>query len=347
MKVFFNNIHYKTTLDIKEKMLMLALTPISFIYSKISDVRVFLYEKNIMKSYKPGILTISVGNLTTGGTGKTPITAEIANYLNRKGYKVAILSRGYGGNLNKKNINMISDGHEIYYSASEAGDEPVWLAQNCPNVCVLTSSNRVQIAKYAEKELQCNAIILDDGYQHLKIKRDINIAVVDNEKVFGNCKVLPIGPLRENIKNIKRSDKIILVSKNPDVSLHDSLEKIKTISSSEILQCIMQPTTVYEINSNEKLNDNSDILAFSAIGQPLQFYNLLRDKFNLVGTYDFEDHHMYSESDVKFLFDLANKSNATLVTTEKDAVKLKCVTNKPIYVLRLEPQIDMEKLIEV
>ena len=148
MKVFFNNIHYKSNLNIGEKILMLALTPLSFLYSKISDIRVFLYEKDKIKSYKHSVMTVSIGNLTTGGTGKTPITAAVANYLNKKGYKVAILSRGYGGKLDKKSINIISDGQNIYYSATEAGDEAVWLAQNCPNVCVLTSSNRVQYVSY-------------------------------------------------------------------------------------------------------------------------------------------------------------------------------------------------------
>ena len=155
-----------------------------------------------------------MGNLTTGGTGKTPITAEIANYFSAKGYYPAILSRGYGGSLQNKEVNIVSDGFKVNYTANEAGDEPVWLAKHCPKTVVLTCASRVKAAEFAKNKLHCNVLILDDGFQHQKLGRDLNIMVVDSEKQFSNSFVLPLGALREPISEIKRADKIIVVNKS-------------------------------------------------------------------------------------------------------------------------------------
>ena len=175
-------------------------------------IRNFLYNKNILKTYNPHTYTVSVGNLTTGGTGKTPITSEIANYFAKKGDYPAILSRGYGGKIPNIEVNVVSDGTSINYTAQEAGDEPVWLAKHCPACAVLTCASRVKAAKFAKNKLHCTKLILDDGYQHRKIGRDLNILVVDSEKQFSNGLVLPLGALREPVSEIKRADKVIIVN---------------------------------------------------------------------------------------------------------------------------------------
>ena len=340
-------------MTLAQKALYTGLLPISFIYSSIAQVRNFLYATNIIKSYTPEILTISVGNLTTGGTGKTPITAAIANHLTQKGYKVAILSRGYGSKLNSKDINIISDGQTIFYDAKIGGDEPVWLAQNCPNTIVLTSSNRIQIAKYAQK-IGCSALILDDGFQHQKLGRNINIAVIDIDKKFGNKKVLPAGPLREPHKNIKRANKIIIVNKNTEKPTKQKINEIctylKTLNkTTSISLCNATVDKIYNIHSGEILSptQNERILAFSAIGQPEQFYNLLKQTgVNIVQTISFADHHSYCEKDIETLFKQAKNTNANiLITTEKDAVKIKNLTQKAIYALKLGIDWDAETIL--
>ncbi len=343
MKTFFTKLHYEKKPIFWEKALVQSLVPISFVYEKLSDIRNYLYKKNILKNYKPDVLTISIGNLTTGGTGKTPITAAIANNLTEKGYKVAILSRGYGSKLNSKKINIISDGNTIFYDANQGGDEPVWLAQNCPKTAVLTSSNRVNIAKYAEKELGCNALILDDGFQHQKLQRDINILVVDSIKQFGNKKVLPAGPLRESIKNISRANKIIIVNKG-------SCENLVNIDLKEYHICNLTTDYIYEIHSKTILeNTNQQALAFSAIGQPQQFYNLAKENgLNIVKTINYADHHNYNEEDIKNIIKQATDKNIQVIlTTEKDAVKIKQLTNHPIYALKLKSKLDLDEILKI
>ena len=125
-----------------------------------------LYDKNIIKPKKVNSFVISIGNITTGGVGKTPVVSEIAKYFIAKGYKTAIISRGYGGKLSNKNINVISDGEKIYYNARLAGDEPFWLAENTKGAVVITSKNRYKAAKYAIEKFGVTKIILDDGFKH-------------------------------------------------------------------------------------------------------------------------------------------------------------------------------------
>jgi len=348
MKTFFTKLHYAKNPDILQKMLAAILSPASFAYCCAGEIRNFLYKKNLLKTYKPDVLTISVGNITTGGTGKTPITAAIANYLSHNGYKTAILSRGYGSKLNPKDINVISDGEKIYFDAATGGDEPVWLAQNCPNTVVLTSSNRVQIAKHAHK-LGCNALILDDGFQHRKLGRDINIAVVDSEKMFGNKKVLPAGPLREGIKNLPRANLIIIVNKGSntesDAIFKDLPEGIP------VIRCGFTTDNIYEIHSNKLLETDSgkNVLAFSAIGQPEQFYKLVRENnLNLIKTISFPDHHRYSEEDVRNIFSTAQALCANaVITTEKDAVKVKNLTDGEIYALKLKADFNPSEIFKL
>ena len=154
-----------------------------------------MYDKRLIRPKKDDAFVISVGNFTTGGVGKTPVVAEIARYFVDKGERVAIVSRGYGGKLNNKNVNVISDGINLYHKADMAGDEPYWLAVNLDGCAVITCKNRVKSAEFAIKELGVTTIILDDGFQYRKLKRDLNVLLVDSEKMFGNEKLLPQCPL--------------------------------------------------------------------------------------------------------------------------------------------------------
>ena len=309
----------------------------SVFYGLGSGFKNFLYDKKILKPKKVNAYVISVGNFTTGGVGKTPVVAEIARYFVDKGERVCIISRGYGGKLDNKKVNVISDGINLFYKADMAGDEPYWLAVNLNMCAVLTCSNRAKAAKYAIKELGVTKIILDDGFQHRKLHRDLNIVLVDSEKMFGNENLLPAGPLREGPEGFKRVDKLVIVSKNTDHTRAEKLAKIMEKKQKvKTLTAKVEPDYIYNIISGEHLEKEAEITALSAIGQPEQFYAFLKD-YKIKNTITFDDHHQYTTNDIKNI-------EGNIVTTEKDAVKLALLGNPNIYALKLKTVLDVEEL---
>lgn len=310
----------------------------SVFYGIGSSAKNFLYDKGILKAKKVDAYVISVGNFTTGGVGKTPVVAELARYFVDKGEKVAIVSRGYGGKLDNKKVNIISDGINLYHKADMAGDEPYWLAVNLNMCAVLTCSNRVKACEHAIKELGVTKIILDDGFQHRKLHRDLNLVLVDSEKMFGNENLLPAGPLREGIEGFKRVDKLIIVSKNTE---HTKAEKLARIMQKkqgvETLVCKIEPDYAYNIISGEHLEKGHEITALSAIGQPEQFYKFLEPDYKIKEKITFDDHHQYTLTDIENI-------EGNIVTTEKDAVKLALLGKSNIYALKLKTVLDINKL---
>lgn len=311
----------------------------SFFYGIGSGLKNLLYDKGILRAHKVGAYVISVGNFTTGGVGKTPVVAEIAKYFVEKGEKVCIISRGYGGKLNNKKVNVISDGVNLYYKADMAGDEPYWLAVNLNMCAVLTCADRVKAAEYAIKELGVTKIILDDAFQHRKIYRDLNIVLMDSEKMFGNENLLPAGPLREGPEGFKRVDKIVIVSKNVDHTRAEKLAKIMTKKQGiQSLLAKVEPDYVYNIISGEHLDKGAEITAISAIGQPEQFYGFLEKDYKIKNKITFDDHHQYSLEDIKNI-------EGNIITTEKDAVKLALLNRTNIYALKLKTVLDVKELV--
>ena len=321
----------------------------SLFYGLISRLKNFLYDNNILKPHKADAVVISVGNFTTGGVGKTPVVAELSKYFIEKGDKPAVVLRGYGGKLNNKFVHVISDGVNLYYSAKLAGDEPYWHSINEDGCAVLTCSDRYKASKYAVEKLGCNIIILDDGFQHRKLHRDIDIVLVDSEKMFGNENLLPAGPLREGIEGFKRLSKLVIVSKNTD---HTKAEKLARIfekkyfnqkqnnnkNGESVLVCKIEPDYVYNIVTGELLEKGCDIKVVSAIGQPEQFCNFLKNDYNITETFLFDDHHQYNPKDI-------NKIEGNIVTTEKDAVKLSAFGMNNIYALKLKTILPVAKLL--
>ena len=310
----------------------------SFFYGTGSRLKNFLYDKNILRPKRVNAYVISVGNFTTGGVGKTPVTAEIAKYFVEKGEKVAIISRGYGGKLNNKKVNVISDGINLFYKADMAGDEPYWFAVNLNMCAVLTCANRFKAAKYAVKNLGVTKIILDDAFQHRKMHRDLDIVLVDSEKMFGNENLLPAGPLREGTEGFKRIDRLLIVSKNVDHIRAEKLAKIiekKQKVKTEL--CKIEPDYVYNIISGEHLDKGTEITALCAIGQPEQFYKFLEKDYKIKNKITFDDHHQYTKDDIQNI-------EGIIVTTEKDAVKLASLNKPDIYALKLKTVLDVEKL---
>lgn len=333
LKTEITKIHYNKE---AKGALVKVLEFASLFYAMGSGLKNFLYDKNILKPKKVNAYVISVGNITTGGVGKTPVVAEIAKYLLSQGKKPAIVSRGYGGKLSNKQINLISDGEKIYYNAALAGDEPYWLAENTKGAIVVTSKNRYEAAKYAIEKFGATHIILDDGFQHRKLHRDLDIVLSDSEKGFGNEKLLPAGPLREGTEAFKRIDKMVIVSKNFD---HTRAEKIAKITQKRMkiptFLCKTEPDCIYNIKTGEKLTDSPEITAICAIGQPGQFIEFLKD-YKIKEIQTFDDHHIYTEKEIP---------SGTVVTTEKDAVKLQNFDKDNIFALKLKINLDIEKLL--
>ena len=333
LKTEITKIHYNKS---AKGLLVKVLDFASLFYGIGSGLKNFLYDNNMLKPKKVNAFVISVGNITTGGVGKTPVVAEIAKHLTDKGEKTAIVSRGYGGKLSNKNVNIISDGNEVFYNAKDSGDEPYWLATNTKGVIVATCKNRYLAANYVIEKYGVTKIILDDGFQHRKLHRDIDIVLMDSEKGFGREKLLPAGPLREGFEAFKRINKLVIVSKNIEHTRAEKLAKIMNKKTGiKTLVCQTEPDTVYNINTGKVLNPENKAIAVCAIGQPEQFYAFLKN-YNIADKVSFDDHHIYTEEELP---------KGIIITTEKDAVKMKDFSRNDIYALKLKTNIDVENLL--
>lgn len=358
IKETIRKIHYNHELTPKENILKILLFLLSIPYSMAVMVRNIAYEAGILKAKIFKQYVISVGNLTTGGVGKTPITAEIAKTLRLKGMNVAILSRGYGGELSNKNTNVISDGEKIYYDSKQAGDEPYWLAKNTNGSRIITGKNRCKSAKFASENFDVDVFILDDGYQHLQMQRDLDILVIDYLNKFGNEQILPLGPLREPLSEIRRADKIIVVNKKPhiDQEVKDCRAYARYLADKydkQVFVCNMRNAGIFSVMKNEKLPYESKIYAFAGIGQPESFFEYLNSSgYNVLGQRVFADHYNYREYDFIKLVATSREIGATaIVTTEKDAVKIQPFLDMmneeiPLYTLKLAVDIEMDTLLD-
>lgn len=321
------------------------LLPFSWLYGAVIKARNSLYQKNIFTSFDLGVKTISVGNITVGGTGKTPLVAFIAEKLAEKGEKVCILTRGYGRDNPKERV-LVTDGEKILADARDAGDEPFELANKLLGKAVIVAdAKRAEAGIWAKEEFGITTFILDDGFQHLRVKRDLDIVLLDATNPFGNDKLLPTGLLREPLASLKRADVIVITRAN----LVEDLEEIKNkvlqinpdckifISKNKFTRLIKLREFLAENQSNPQTNiQNLKASAFCALGNPDNFFNQLRqEKFDVTATKSFPDHHIYIKGDVRMLEKEAIETGAeVLLTTAKDAVKLTHLRfNLPCYVV--------------
>jgi tetraacyldisaccharide 4'-kinase len=331
---------------------------LSFIFSALVQLRWYLYEKRLLRNKPLGCLVVVVGNLTVGGTGKTPVVEKFARTLHERGRKVAILSRGYKSKkepLAKKlwrklthgeeePPRIVSDGKNVLLDSDVAGDEPFMLAKNLPGVVVLTDKNRVKAGSFAIRKFGCDTLILDDGFQYLPLKGRLNLLLVDKTNPFGNQHLLPRGILREPIKHLSRASYIFL-TKSDGKRDEALLEMIREHNSeAEIIECAHQPQYLQNVESGERLPletlKGAKIAAFSGIASPESFENMLRG-YGAEIRYNqrFLDHHRFTRYEIQHLYKKAGASDLDMiVTTEKDAVRLfeDMKAPIPIYYLRLE-----------
>ena len=271
-----------------------------------------MYERGLLKSYHPGIPVISVGNLTMGGTGKSPLVLLIANYLLSKHAKrVAIISRGY--KRRTKGFLLVSNGKGILASVEDSGDEAQMFAELLPNAIVIVDEDRVHGALEA-KQLGAEVIVLDDGYQHLRLKRDLNILMVDRT----SSPVLPFGRSREPANAARAAD--LIISNDGKDSRDIDSKKVNVVlrsTASSLMSFAVPDVSLSELK-------NKRILALSSIANPERFTTMLRELGANVIPRNLGDHAEYSESLIKEILNDAKKDGVELiVTTMKDAVKSK------------------------
>lgn len=305
----------------------------AFFYYLVYIIWFNLYKSNILKSYSLPVPVISIGNITSGGTGKTTLTIDLSNYLTKLGHKVAILSRGYKRKeqMHGDGILLVSDGQSILTNPDISGDEPYLIAREAKKAIIIVTKDRIKGGLTAVK-LGAEILILDDGYQYIRLKRNENILLLDCTNPFDNGCLLPLGYLREPISSITRATAIILSNNtdNDDISkLKDKLKRDCDLPKN--LPIVSMRYKIKDLNGiNIKrtisLDDAKkvDFIAFSGIGNPESFIktlnkNELKVKSNLI----YPDHYNYSYNDIKTICDLAKSQNIeNIITTSKDAVKI-------------------------
>jgi len=333
----------------------------SRIYRNVVQFRLWMYDKGIFRRMPLGCLVVSIGNLTCGGTGKTPVVEVFAKTLAAKGRKVAILSRGYKSrdrtfweklkvwsksNNNEVPPRIVSDGENLLLNSSTAGDEPYMLASNLQDVVVLVDKDRVKAGRYAINKFGVDTLILDDGFQYLDLKPHINIVLVDSTQPFHNHHVLPRGLLREPIKNLRRADYVFLTKSNGGNHLRHLKKFVEHHNrNAEIIECCHKPLYLENVfEQGERISfeelKSKKIATICGIAAPESFEKFLRDYgASIVYSKNFADHHNYTQQEIIDFIVEAKKAKAKIIlTTEKDAVRMPQLSRRDIqfFFLRIE-----------
>ncbi|KAA0892029.1 tetraacyldisaccharide 4'-kinase [Oryzomonas rubra] len=303
------------------RLLVLALSPVALLYACIQIIRSTLYGKQILTVKRLPRPVISVGNITVGGTGKTPATAFIARLLIARGLKVAVLSRGYGGSMEGQTA-IVADGDATRLDAGQCGDEPYLLAATVPGLMVVMGADRQRAGLLAMEQLSPDIFLLDDGFQHLRLQRDLNILLVDCAHPFGNGWTLPAGLLREPISAVQRAD-LIIHTRCPLGFSPAPLAGKPACSARHRLGAAL-PLSGGPLVSFDALR-GTKVLAFAGIGEPDPFFEELRTLgLDVVRTIPFPDHAAYTPAQLAGLGEAFRGCGAEYaVTTEKDGVKLR------------------------
>jgi tetraacyldisaccharide 4'-kinase len=326
-------------------MKSIVLPPLSLLYGAITRTRLSLYRRGTFHTTKLDRPVISIGNITTGGTGKTPLVEWVSRKLAGKGKKVCILTRGYGRKDPHLQV-IVSDGYGVLASPSEAGDEPYLLATNLSGVAaVISSADRIAAGHEAMKDFGSDCFVLDDGFQHLRLARDLNIVTIDATNPWGGGTLLPYGRLRENPEGLRRAD-CVVITRCDQVKDLDALrnELMRLTDNRPMFHSHMRTSRVSPLkNGSGTLAPPARIAAFSAVGNPSSFIeHLRRSGFELASSTSFPDHHDYSQDEIDVITRSAQNAGATaLITTAKDAVKLRSLSfSIPCYVLEIEMAIE-------
>jgi len=346
---------------VRATVLREILYALSFIYERLVQLRLYFYRKRILRERALGCLVISVGNLTVGGTGKTPIVEKFARALQAGGRRVAILSRGYKSvprkrrwldRLRRRDADpprVVSDGKSLLLDSLTAGDEPYMLAHNLKDVIVLVDKDRVKSGRFAIDKWNVDTLLLDDGLQYLHLKHRLDMVLVDRQAPFGNEFLLPRGTLREAPRNLRRAS-YIFITKNTGESNETLVERIRRYNrTAEIIECAHKPLYLQNVFTGEQLPlerlRDTFIGSICGIAAPESFEGALKKlgaHVDLAKRYI--DHHYYTEAELTtFINRCIRRDLAMIVTTEKDSVRMPRLPEAdlkvPICFLRVEIEI--------
>lgn len=324
--------------------------------------RAAAYRWGLLPTKRLPVRVVSIGNLTVGGTGKTPVAEMLARELQKRGRRVAILSRGYKSaprpfaqrlrNRIFKNLDLfppriVSDGTSVLLDSRRAGDEPHMLARNLPGVCVLVDKDRVKSGLYALRHFGSNVLLLDDGLQYQRLHHRMDIVLVDSQSPFGNERLLPRGTLREPPENLRRASYIIVTKSGPtpDTALISRLRGLNPTAA--IIECNHAPRHWQDLRTGETFPLNHlkgrHVGAMSGIARPESFEEAVRQLgANVEITKSFADHHRYTKKEIyRFLEWCDRRSLDALVTTEKDAVRFPEIDSPSVPMLFLRVEIEI------
>jgi tetraacyldisaccharide 4'-kinase len=293
---------------------------------------------------KVDCLVVSIGNLTVGGTGKTPFTIFLAKKWQERGYAVGIVSRGYRRTY-KGPLRLVTDGQEILEKPETAGDEPYLMAQRLKGIPILVSSDRYKGCQWLLDRFNLNVILLDDGFQHIRLHRDLNILLVDATNPFGNGALLPRGVLREPLSEVRRADVVIFTRSEDEADASEWISEIERFGR-PCIRTTFQPTRLIHLGNGTTLSPGilmkEPVLGFCGIGNPDSFAMLLkRLGVDLREQMVFRDHHSYQLSDLEKIRKKAEHLGVKwVITTEKDAVKIKELLPKDFEVWALRVDIN-------
>jgi tetraacyldisaccharide 4'-kinase len=310
----------------ENKIVSIILSPFALIYFLVIFFRNKLYDWSILKSSKLPCRVISVGNLTVGGTGKTPVVEYLANYLKNKGKKIVIISRGY--KRKTRGLQIVSDGTNILSTPEDSGDEPYLLALKLKGVPVIVDIKKERAGYTAWKKFKPEIVILDDGFQYRRLHRDVDIVLFDDSILNKNKSLLPSGPYREPLSSISRAQIIWFTKTNLSTDSNKLNSKITFRKPEHVIHSKFIPERLVHFKSRQAENltklTGKRVFVFCGIGNPNSFFRTLDNLgAETVGEKIFRDHHLYTKEDInRIIQESRDVASDWIVTTEKDWVNL-------------------------
>ncbi len=318
-----------------------ALSVLSQLYRAAISLRRKLYQHGVLRHSNLPCKVISIGNITLGGTGKTPLVISVAALLSDKKRRAVVVSRGYGRKDESK-ILIVSDGQTVLADTVTGGDEPVLIGSKLSGVPVVVGSNRSEAARYAIQRFHPDVIILDDGFQHLRLNRDIDIVLVDATDPFGNERLFPAGILREPVAFLQRTHAVVITRADASSSVDELRARIHQATQARIYTSYQRPVDLIDCVTGDlkplSALRGTRVLACSGIARPESFPALLRSLGAVIASECiYPDHHQYTKTDLAAVFKNAADERVNMViTTEKDAVRMRALKPDGIWALRIE-----------
>jgi tetraacyldisaccharide 4'-kinase len=320
--------------------LRLVFSPVSFLWETLYRLRRFLFDVGFFHKSKYSVPIISVGNLTLGGTGKTPMTLWLGHYLNEKKKKVMVLSRGYKGQL-ENDSGIIRSGGLIEKNPVWYGDEALVICRGLENASVVVGKKRAENLEHYFHEEQPDVVLLDDGHQHLKIDRKLNIVLFDSTLPLDRYHAPPLGYLREGMSALRDAD--IVIFGRVDIVDQKQLSKLQKLVRSHcekqtpFASFYYAPTSINDLYFKEVMTPadlrGKEVICITGIASPQSFYELIaKEGGEVIEKFEFPDHHYYEAEEIERIIKVAKERSAIILTTEKDIVKIRRVSNyKDIY----------------